>query len=85
MLRWQEIANQHNGETVHAVDTSGLPIGRALKVERAAAGVPLGLVARAVGVSSGHLSHIEAGRRTATPELIERIRTAIRAAGEGAT
>lgn len=82
MLRWQDVANGHYGEAVHAVDTSGLPIGRALKVERAAAGVPLGLVARAVGVSSGHLSHIEAGRRVASDELIERIRTAVRAAAD---
>ena len=66
---------------VHSVDTTGLPIGRALKVERVAAGVSLTRVAGAVGVSIGHLSHIESGNRTASPELIERIRTAIRAAG----
>lgn len=69
---------------MHAVDTSGLPIGRALKVERVAAGVELGLVARAIGVSAGHLSNIEAGKRIASTELIARIRTAIRAAAEGA-
>ena len=63
-----------------SVDTSGLPIGRALKVERVAAGVSLTRVAAAVGVSQGHLSNIEAGKRTALPELIERIRIAIRAA-----
>ena len=61
------------------VDTSGLPIGRALKVERVAAGAPLGRIATAVGISAGHLSHIEAGNRTASPELVERIRVAIRA------
>jgi transcriptional regulator with XRE-family HTH domain len=67
------------GELVHEVDTTGLPIGRALKVERVTAGVTLGRIAEAVGVSAGHLSHIEAGRRTASPELVERIRVAIRA------
>lgn len=65
---------------VQAVNTDGLPIGRALKVERVAAGVSSTRVAAAVGISIGHLSHIEAGRRVASPELIERIRTAIRAA-----
>lgn len=64
---------------MQTVDTSGLPIGRALKVERVAAGVSLSRVAEAIGVSAGHLSHIEAGRRTASPELVERIRIAIRA------
>lgn len=57
-----------------------LPIGRALKVERVAAGVSSTRIAQAVGISIGHLSHIEAGRRVASPDLIERIRTAIRAA-----
>ncbi len=66
------------------VDTSGLPIGRALKVERVAAGVSLTRVAAAVGVSIGQLSRIEKGERTATPELIERIRVAVRAATETA-
>jgi transcriptional regulator with XRE-family HTH domain len=62
---------------VQAVDTSGLPIGRALKVERVAAGVSSTAIAAAVGISIGHLSHIEAGRRTASDELIVRIREAI--------
>lgn len=64
------------------VDTSALPIGRALKVERVAAGLSLIRIAEAVGVSAGHLSHIEAGRRTASEELIERIRGAIRKGAE---
>jgi transcriptional regulator with XRE-family HTH domain len=55
-----------------------------LKVERVAAGVALTRVAQAVGVSIGHLSRIEKGERTATPELIERIRVAVRAASEEA-
>jgi len=62
------------------VDTTGLPLGRALKVERVAADVSLTRVARAVGVSIGHLSRIEKGERTPSAELVERIRTAIRAA-----
>ncbi len=61
------------------VTTEGLPIGRALKVERTVAGKSLTAVANAVGVSIGHLSHIEAGRRTASPDLVERIRQAIAA------
>lgn len=65
---------------MHSLDTSGLPIGKALKLERVAAGVPATRVAASVGISAGHLSHIEAGRRTASPELVERIRVAIRAA-----
>ena len=69
---------------MQTVDTAGLPIGRALKVERVAAGVSLGLVAAAIGVSAGHLSHIEAGRRVASPEMVERIRAAVRAAGMAA-
>lgn len=60
--------------------TSERPIGLTLKLERVEAGVSLTKIAAAVGVSIGHLSHIEAGRRTASPELIERIRTAVRAA-----
>jgi transcriptional regulator with XRE-family HTH domain len=64
------------------LDTSNLPIGRALKVERTAAGLELGKVAAAVGISAGHLSHIERDERTASPELIERIRTAFRELGE---
>lgn len=63
---------------MQTVDTSGLPIGRALKVERVAAGVSGTAVATAVGISLGHLSHIEAGRRVASDELVGRIRAAIR-------
>lgn len=62
---------------VQSVDTTGLPIGRALKVERVAAGVSGERIAAAVGVSGGHLSHIEAGRRTPSQELIAKIRAAI--------
>jgi Helix-turn-helix domain len=83
MLRRQTFAKGRGAYLVHVVDTSGLPIGRALKVERTVAGAELGRIAAAVGISAGHLSHIEAGRRHASPELIERIRTAIRAIGGG--
>lgn len=80
MLRWQEIAKFPQEIALLPVDTSRLPVGRVLKVERVAAGVPLGLVASAVGISAGHLSRIESGERTGSPELIERIRIAVRAA-----
>lgn len=62
---------------VQAVDTTGLPIGRALKVERTAAGHSLTAIAAAVEISAGHLSHIEAGRRVASEELVAKIRKAI--------
>lgn len=62
------------------VNTSGLPIGRVLKVERTAAGLSLTAVATAVGISVGHLSNIEAGRRRATAELLEAIRDTVRKA-----
>ena len=60
------------------LDTSALSTGRALKVERTVAGLELGKVASAVGISAGHLSHIERDERTASPELIDRIQRAIR-------
>lgn len=66
------------------INTADMPIGRQLKLERVIAGVSLTRVARAVGVSIGQLSRIESGERTASPELIERIRIAVRAAGETA-
>jgi len=59
------------------LDTTHMPIGLALKVERTAAGYSLTEIAKAVGVSPGHLSHIEAGRRVASTELIVKIRAAI--------
>jgi transcriptional regulator with XRE-family HTH domain len=64
---------------VQEVDTSSLPIGRALKVERVAAGVSSTAIAEAIGISIGHLSRIEKGERTASDELVIRIREAIRA------
>ncbi len=66
------------------INTADLPIGVRLKLERTIAGVSLTLIARAVGVSIGQLSRIESGQRTASEDLIERIRVAIRAAGEKA-
>ena len=70
--------------TVHQINTAGLPIGRQLKLERTIAGVSLTRVARAVNVSIGQLSRIESGQRSASPELVERIRIAVRAASEDA-
>ena len=59
------------------VNTSKLPIGQALKVERTVAGLGLGAVAAAAGISAGYLSHLEKGDRKARPEMVERIRAAI--------
>jgi transcriptional regulator with XRE-family HTH domain len=59
------------------LDTSSLPIGMALRVERTTARLSLSRIAAAVQVSIGQLSRIETGERTASPELIERIRRAI--------
>lgn len=63
--------------TLTPVNTD-LPIGLALKLERTAARVSLTTVALGLGVSIGHLSHIEAGRRTASPELIDRYRAVLK-------
>lgn len=63
------------------VDTSSLPIGRALKVERVAAGASSTEIASAVEISIGHLSRIESGERTASDELVAKIRKAIADAG----
>ncbi len=65
---------------MHQIDTSDLPIGRKLKLERVAADVSLTAVAKAVGVSIGQLSRIESGQRTASAELITQIRVAVSAA-----
>lgn len=66
------------------IDTTGLPIGRALKVERTAAGLSSTRIADAVGISIGHLSRIEKGERSASLDLVEKIRVAIRAGSESA-
>ena len=78
MLRWQTFVTRDEPDVVQEVDTSALPIGSALKVERTLAGVTTTDVAAAVQVSIGHLSRIESGERTASPELVESIREAIR-------
>lgn len=65
------------------VDTSNLPIGRALKVERVAAGASSTAIAKAVDISIGHLSRIESGERTASDELVAKIRGAIRSLAGG--
>ena len=69
---------------MHQIDTTDLPIGRVLKLERVAANVSLTHLSRELGVSIGQLSRIESGHRTASAELIERIRTAVREAAEPA-
>jgi len=65
---------------LRAVTTPDQVLGRSLKVERVMAGAKLTDIAAAAGISAGHLSNIEAGKRSASPELIARIRSAIRAA-----
>lgn len=77
----QEFVDMRRSEAVQAVDTSQLPIGKALRVERVLADVSVTHVAHAVGISVGQLTRIEKGQRTASPELVERIRVAIRASG----
>ena len=69
---------------MHQIDTTDLPIGRVLKLERVAANVSLTHLSKALGVSIGQLSRIESGHRTASDELIERIRIAVRDAAEPA-
>lgn len=65
---------------MHQIDTTDLPIGRVLKLERVAANVSLTHLSKKLGISIGQLSRIESGHRTASDELIERIRTAVREA-----
>jgi len=67
---------------VHQIDTSGFPVGKALKLERVAAGASLTAIAEAVEISIGHLSRIEKGERQASDELVEKIRVAIRASAK---
>ena len=62
---------------MQTVDTSGLPIGMTLRVERTLAKVSLTVIASAVGISIGHLSRIETGDRTPTDALVKSIRDAI--------
>lgn len=64
---------------MQAVDTSGLPIGMTLRVERTVAKASLTAIASAVGISIGHLSRIETGERTPSDDLVASIRAAIRA------
>lgn len=61
------------------VDTTGLPIGKALRVERTLAGLTATRVAAAVGIHLSRLSRIESGHVVPTAEEVERIRIAIRA------
>jgi transcriptional regulator with XRE-family HTH domain len=77
MLWRQRFANARGAKLVPTVNTSKLPIGQALKVERTVAGLGLGTVAALVGISAGYLSHLEKGDRPASPEMVERIRAAI--------
>lgn len=69
---------------MRGVNTGSLPIGKALKVERVLAGVTSTAVAAAVGISVGHLSRIESGQRTASDDLVARIRSAIGSAAGSA-
>jgi len=53
-------------------------VGRSLRLDRVAAGVSLTDLARRLGLSVGHLSNIEAGKRKASSDLIARIRATIK-------
>ena len=66
------------GDALTAVNMAELPIGRQLKVERVAAGISLTDMANALGMSAGHLSNIEAGKRAASDDIVQRIRSVIR-------
>jgi transcriptional regulator with XRE-family HTH domain len=58
-------------------DPETMPIGKQLKLARVAADLTSTEVAKAVDISIGHLSRIEKGERTASPDLIERIEAVI--------
>ena len=83
MLARQGFAKAEGQETVQSV-TSSDDVGMTLKLERTVARVRLVRVAHAVGISAGHLSRIESGERQPSPDMVERIRIAIRAAAEAA-
>lgn len=90
MLAWvcshdKSLSIPGGANAVQSVDTSGLPIGQALKVERVLARASSTEIASAVGISIGHLSRIEKGERTASDELVAQIRAEIaRAKGAAA-
>jgi transcriptional regulator with XRE-family HTH domain len=75
MLCQQQFVTHGDALVVTPVNTD--TTGGQLKMARIVAGITLTSVARAVGVSIGHLSRIESDERTASPELIESIRAAI--------
>lgn len=60
-----------------AAQTPDEIVGRSLRLDRVAAGVSLTALAHALGLSVGHLSNIEAGKRKASADLIARIRQKI--------
>ena len=72
--------NSAEASAVTEINTPAQVLGRQLKLERVAAGAKLIHIAAAVGVSAGHLSHIEAGNRKADAAMVQRIREAIQAA-----
>ena len=55
--------------------------GHVLRVARVVAGRQLQDVARAAGISAGHLSSVESGRDRLTPAVAERVMRAIIAEG----
>lgn len=58
--------------------------GAALRRMREAAGVSQTRLAEVLGVTSGHLSHVEAGHRTLTRDLLHRAATFIADVTRGA-
>lgn len=69
---------QELASTSHEVDTSGLPIHVALKVEITTAGIRQFAVAERIGMSEGQLSKLLGGRRPIDDEMAIRIRRAIK-------
>lgn len=59
------------------LDTTDLPIGTALKVERTVARISQQDIAREVGIHQARLSRIESGQVEVTDTLAKRIRKAI--------
>jgi plasmid maintenance system antidote protein VapI len=75
MLSQQEFVKHTKGQAL--TTETGRPIGMALKLERIEARITLTDMAAALGISAGHLSHIEAGRRTASDDLVVRYRLVV--------
>ncbi|MDE0057719.1 MAG: helix-turn-helix domain-containing protein [Defluviicoccus sp.] len=77
------IFDRPGDETAGADDApAGSPQDSPLRARRKRAGMSLRQLAKAAGISTGYLSHIEIGRKPGTPDIWAAIARALNAAGE---